>query len=642
MVLTIRHRILLPFLFITVFMAFSSMFIGIELVQNYFDHLLYKKAQNLFIPIRTKLNYLAVDALLSLNSNGPITILDIVAEENKMAQFKAEIINNNLHLIHGNRSDFLFSDQIKHFISSSSSVYVAKNNELMRVNYVKDQPLNFEKMPAASDKIFKAKYFDHKVSNERFRSYFFEHSTIKNLIVRVVVPSADVLKKQQTTLVITISLLLGVNFLIIFIFFIILKRITMSLSEITEAAKQLSRGRRTSPLKFNRNDEIGLLAQSFNDMLNNVQTKTAELIYERNRSKMILTQLPDGIIVTDLKNKLISANRVAETMLGFSTDRAKGQELIRYLKNENLSSFFNHEFQSIKENTVVREILIPDDNGDNRHFQITVSPLLDSTYQKTGMITVIRNITNETQNRLLKENVLKSVAHELLTPLTSIIGFLTILMKEKHGPLNKPQKEFLGIVMVNSSMLNKLIHDLLLLSLIQSGEFKLDQRAFKISDIISELPFTHELIIKSKKNELKVYFEPADAMLHADKEKILQVLTNLILYVNKTTDNGIIECRVVQNKDRTLFTIKNSGVGLTDEQQTELNNAFLDSSEQLYFCEQFGMELAIVKALVHLHNGQIYIESKPHHGSAFCVIIPNIKTECYSDHVQVIMSTDLE
>ena len=59
----------------------------------------------------------------------------------------------------------------------------------------------------------------------------------------------------------------------------------MSLSQITETAKQLSKGQRTSPLKYNRNDEIGLLAQSFNNMLNNVQTKTAELIYERNRSK---------------------------------------------------------------------------------------------------------------------------------------------------------------------------------------------------------------------------------------------------------------------------------------------------------------------------------------------------------------------
>ena len=184
----------------------------------------------------------------------------------------------------------------------------------------------------------------------------------------------------------------------------------MSLSQITETAKQLSKGQRTSPLKYNRNDEIGLLAQSFNNMLNNVQTKTAELIYERNRSKMILAQLPEGIVVTDLNNKLLSANRAAETMLGFSTDRAKGHEIISYLKNENLTSFFNHEFRSINNDHVVREIMIPDSNGNNRHFQITVLLPIDSTYQKTGIITVIRNITNEKINIFLSNNVIKSVS----------------------------------------------------------------------------------------------------------------------------------------------------------------------------------------------------------------------------------------
>ena len=118
-------------------------------------------------------------------------------------------------------------------------------------------------------------------------------------------------------------------------------------------------------------------------MLNNVQTKTAELIYERNRSKMILAQLPEGIIVTDLNNKLLSANRAAETMLGFSTDRAKGQEIISYLKNENLSSFFSNEFQSVKDNALIREVMIPDQNGKEDHYQITVSPLFGFDLSKT-------------------------------------------------------------------------------------------------------------------------------------------------------------------------------------------------------------------------------------------------------------------
>ena len=79
--------------------------------------------------------------------------------------------------------------------------------------------------------------------------------------------------------------LLLVNLFIIIIFSIILKHITKSLSEMTQIAKQLSKGQIISPMKVKSNDEFGLLAQSFNNMLNSVHTKTAELIYEKTDQK---------------------------------------------------------------------------------------------------------------------------------------------------------------------------------------------------------------------------------------------------------------------------------------------------------------------------------------------------------------------
>ena len=121
-------------------------------------------------------------------------------------------------------------------------------------------------------------------------------------------------------------------------------------------------------------------------MLNNVQTKTAELIYERNRSKMVLAQLPDGIIVTDSTHKLISANRAAETMLGFSTDRAKGQTIIQYIKNEKLNSLFKNQLNTVKDNTVIRELMIPSSSGKEEYFQIALSPLLDTTTNKLALL----------------------------------------------------------------------------------------------------------------------------------------------------------------------------------------------------------------------------------------------------------------
>ena len=305
--------------------------------------------------------------------------------------------------------------------------------------------------------------------------------------------------------------------------------------------KEITNGQVITLMKVKSNDEFGLLAQSFNNMLNSVQTKTAELIYEKNRSKMILAQLPDGIIVTDLNHKLLMANRAAENMLGFSTDCAKGQELIQYLKDENLYSLFSDELKQIESNQLIREVTIKDGKDVEQSYQITISPLMDSTYQKTGLITVIRNITQENQTRYLKDSFLRSVTHELKTPLTSIIGFLNILKKEMHGNLNEKQKEFLTITLLNTSILKKLINNLLELSIIHSGQLALDKRSICINDLIQDLVHESLPIIEKKKNFILVDMQEQNMQIYADQDKLYQLIQNLILNANKYTNDGKIQ-----------------------------------------------------------------------------------------------------
>ena len=378
-----------------------------------------------------------------------------------------------------------------------------------------------------------------------------------------------------------------------------------------------------TPMKVKSNDEFGLLAQSFNNMLNNVQTKTAELIYERNRSKMILAQLPDGIIVTDLNHKLLLANRAAETMLGFSTDSAKGQALIRYLKDENLQSFFSSEMDNIQSSQMVRGAHHLQSTREENQFQITLSPLLDSTYQKTGLITVIRNITKETHARTLKDHFLRAVTHELRTPLTSIIGFLNILKKEMHGNLNEKQREFLSIAIFNSSMLKKLINNLLDLSMIQSGSFKLQPIVFTINDTLDDT--IHQLLpsIEKKQNTIFIDYQDEHMLIDADQARFKQMIENLILNANKNTDQGKIECIVTKTLSNISIIIKDNGIGLSKEEKFAIYQAFeLQSGAANSYKEGVNIELAIVKELVHLHNGSIHLESDVEQGSTYTVSLP--------------------
>ena len=564
--------------------------------------------------------------LLQSNPGQTISLAEITKKSQLDSNYISFIDNQNIYISElGKNNKIPFSMSSSNFQAAKIALYIKRNNDFVRIYRSSEALSPFGARMSNNDFIdFTSEpYMNHVLEGERFRSYFYEHSEIKNLFIHVMTPSSKIFHQRRLTLLGITSLILLINSIIIFIFFIILKRITHSLSQITQTAKQISKGQSATPLKVNSNDEIGLLAQSFNNMLNNVQTKTAELIYERNRSKMILAQLPEGIIVTDLNNKLLSANRAAETMLGFSTDRAKGQEIISYLKNENLSSFFSNEFQSVKDNALIREVMIPDQNGKEDHYQITVSPLLDSTYQKTGMITVIRNITDEKQVRSLKDNFLRSVTHELRTPLTSIIGFLNILIKEVHGDLNDKQKEFLDISIVNSTYLKKLINDLLELSIIHSGQLTLSQTSFHLNDTFDAIIKNQLKIIEKKSNVISVDYQSPDMQLYADKNKMSQIFQNLILNANKFTENGMIECVLNQTAAFTTFIIKDSGQGMTEQQKHQLFQAFDEQTSDPYLYDGLGLELAIVKELVNMHHGQIFIESELERGSIFTIIIPH-------------------
>ncbi len=626
MILSIRHRILLPFLFITVFMTFSAMFISIELVQNHFDNQLARNAQQQFLPVETVIKQLVSQSILiNKTPNTPISLKQIHSKATDLKQLNLIIKNQQLFINSPEMNVPLRFSDIAEFNFDQVSLYIKSNTNYIRIFRSSEKLSPFDRSISANDyaEISNQSYMNHMIDGKRFRSYFYTHSNIENLKIHVVVPSSDIFQQRRVALVVITSILLLINSFIIFIFFVILKRITMSLSQITNTAKQISKGQSTAPLKVSSNDEIGLLAQSFNNMLNNVQTKTAELIYERNRSKMILAQLPEGIIVTDLNHKLLSANRTAETMLGFSTDRAKGQEIISYLKNENLSAFFSNEFRSVKDNALVREVMIPDENGKEDHYQITVSPLLDTTYQKTGMITVIRNITDEKQVRSLKDNFLRSVTHELRTPLTTIIGFLNILNKQVHGSLNDKQKEFIDISLLNASYLKKLINDLLELSIIHSGQIVIEPEAFDLNDCFESVIKTHLPSIEKKSNLISVDYQDNNMQLFADKSKMRQIFENLILNANKLTEKGMIECVVNQTAAFTTFIIKDTSPGMSEDQKYQLFQAFEQHSGDPYLFDGLGLELAIVKELVHLHHGQIFVESELERGSIFTIIIPH-------------------
>jgi PAS domain S-box-containing protein len=608
MILSIRHRILMPFLFITVFMTFSALFIAIELAQHYFDNAITQQA----IPIQTKIDTSIQHQLQTSIANTPLNNIKL--------SYNAE--QSNLTVTTKNPlspQQSISKETLNNLVNATSGTLYIRQ----KADYIK---LSGNAIPL-NKTLLKQPYSEVYIGNTSYYQQFFQHSIFKNLYIRTLIPNKAIKQQRKFMIGSIIIGLLLINIFIGIVYYFILKHITISLSEITESAKKISKGQLTSPVQIKRNDEIGLLAQSFNGMLNNVQTKTAELIYERNRSKMILAQLPEGIIVTDLEHRLLSANRTAETMLGFSSDCAKGQEIIQYLKNENLQSLFSDQIKNMTDNAITRDMMISNDDGTNAHYRIIVSPLLDSTYQKNGIITVIRDISHEKQVKTLHDSFLRTVTHELRTPLTSIIGFLDILSKQNYGELNTKQNEFLTIAQHNANYLKKLMSELIELSTIHSGQSQLHRTKVELNPLCTQIIQRHQSDINKKKNKLHLTTQTQTMALFSDKEKLEKIIENLLLNANRTTDEGTIDITFSKTDTFTTLTIKDSGLGLNAKQKQTLFKAFeKKESSTNYTPNGLSLELAIVKELVHLHNGQIYIESKENQGTAFTIIFPHTQT----------------
>lgn len=458
---------------------------------------------------------------------------------------------------------------------------------------------------------------------ERFQHIIMPSSLFESTYLVVAIPTAAL---YETVLFLSIGIILSViGFIggILFLLTRVVHQHIAAIHQISKAAEQMANGHYTSKVNVSTTDEVNHLAQQFNILKKSIDERTHDLIYEQTRSRIIFSQLPDGIVVTDDNHKLISANRSAELMLGFCMDRAKGQTILDYIKTEQASQFFSNYLKKIQE-PVIRDITIPSDNGtdDDEIYQIRMSPLLDSTFHQTGVITIIRNITAEHAMRRMQDRYLHGLTHQLKTPLTSVIGLTAMLLKEKQHPLNRSQKEFLSIILYNANYQSKLINDLLELSEIQSGRVTLTYTDVSVHELIQSIQ-KHSGFLSIRSNTITFDVDKHDSTIYSDKNRLFQMIINLIINANHVCKDSNIHCIFTKTTSHYSIIVKDTGIGMNNHQKAAIIKALDSDSDANFFTrDTLTLELSIVKSLANLHNGQVLLESGRECGTIFTILLP--------------------
>jgi signal transduction histidine kinase len=228
-----------------------------------------------------------------------------------------------------------------------------------------------------------------------------------------------------------------------------------------------------------------------------------------------------------------------------------------------------------------------------------------------------------TQLDKAKSEFLSITSHELRTPITPLKVQLQMFQQEYFGPLTQKQKESLEVILRNAERLNKIIEDFLEVSRIEAARLKFAFRETNLQDTIMETVELMEGFAKEKQIALKTQIGEIP-IISVDPDRVSQVLRNLVHNAIKfSPQNGIIEIHAERQKNHVLFSVKDQGVGLSNEDQIRVFEPFYqveDSLSRKY--GGTGLGLTICRGIIEAQKGKIWVESKPGAGSTFYFTVP--------------------
>jgi signal transduction histidine kinase len=220
----------------------------------------------------------------------------------------------------------------------------------------------------------------------------------------------------------------------------------------------------------------------------------------------------------------------------------------------------------------------------------------------------------------LKSDFISIAAHELRTPLSLILGYVSFLREDASGRA----REQVEVVLQSAMRLKSLIDDMVNLQEVDSGEAALHLEHLAVQELVRAGIAEVEYIAEAKEQNISVSMPQQPIVVEADRSKLTLAMVNLLSNAVKFTDRGKRIGVRAQRKDGTAqITVWDTGVGIPQDQIDRIFDRFYQVETSLVRrFEGMGLGLSIVREMVELHHGRVEVQSQPGKGSAFTVIVP--------------------
>ena len=416
------------------------------------------------------------------------------------------------------------------------------------------------------------------------------------------------------------QVLLFIIILSMVIAFVFSMKVISPIQELEIFTDKIRKGDVSGMLMIDSRDEIGQLSKNINEMVAELQEKIRVANDEKWKLRAAFASMAEGIMVLDSQNRIEGLNKGMTEMIGHEYADIVGKtplETFRNIELQNVLNRFRQEGQP-----VLQEITLGDDKPLILDVRISAVKSLPREEPKTMM--VFHDVTRLKKLERTRVDFVANVTHEIKTPLTAIIGFVETL---EQGAIEDPAtaKKFLKTIRENARRLNRLVDDLLVLSDVELGETKLDLERLDIADILERalMLITAKAFVKNV--SIGTDLSPALPLIHADRDKAVQVLLNVLDNAVKFTPEGgqILIRASEEKKDFMTVRITDTGPGIPKSEIPRLGERFYRVDKmRSRDMGGTGLGLSIVKHLMKAHAGEMEIESTPGKGTTVSLNFP--------------------
>ncbi len=356
--------------------------------------------------------------------------------------------------------------------------------------------------------------------------------------------------------------------------------------------------------------------------------------------RFVVEGLSEGIIITDLEDRIVFVNDKMVSLSGYNQEELIGKNASVILMSKENAPIIAKRFSN-RQKGETEEYLIEHQHKSGKSWiaRVKESPYRSAANKVIGTLGLVMDVTDakraEAELMVAKhlaekaqkaeQQFLANMSHEIRTPMNAVIGMTDLL---SDTSLTQEQKDFVDTLKFSADSLMGVINSILDLSKIEAGKLEFEKTAINLKQLLHGLQQTFHFKLKEKGVDVQMILDPKiKHQIIGDPTRLNQVLTNLMGNAAKFTSKGFIKLRAKLVKATTetyviLFEVIDSGIGIEEEKIKLIFENFKQADKEV--TRKYGgtgLGLAIVKQIVELQNGQIEVLSEKGKGSIFKVTL---------------------